>query len=83
METFTCLKTAIAAITVGGTAPCIVNGANEVAVAAFLAGKIPFLEIGALARQAMQSIPAVKIETYEDVMKADTKAREFVRGAIA
>lgn len=83
METFTCLKTAIAAITVGGTAPCIVNGANEVAVAAFLAGKIPFLEIGALAQQAMQSIPAVKIETYEDVMKADTKAREFVRGAIA
>ncbi len=83
METFTCLKTAIAAITVGGTAPCIVNGANEVAVAAFLAGKIPFLEIGALAQQAMQSIPVVKIETYEDVMRADTKAREFVRGAIA
>lgn len=83
METFTCLKTAIAAITAGGTAPCIVNGANEVAVAAFLAGKIGFLEIGALAQQAMESIPATVIKTYEDVMKADTQAREFVRNAIA
>jgi len=83
METFTCLKTAIAAITAGGTAPCIVNGANEVAVAAFLAGKIGFLEIGALAQQAMASIPATAIKTYEDVMKADTQAREFVRNAIA
>ena len=83
METFTCLKTAIAAITAGGTAPCIVNGANEVAVAAFLAGKIGFLEIGALAQQAMASIPPTAIKTYEDVMKADTQAREFVRNAIA
>ena len=65
------------------TAPCIVNGANEVAVAAFLAGKIGFLEIGALAQQAMASIPATAIKTYEDVMKADTQAREFVRNAIA
>ena len=83
METFSCLKTAIAAITTGGTAPCIVNGANEVAVAAFLSGKIRFLDIGALAQKAMEMIPATKIETYEDVMRADTKAREFVRNTIA
>ena len=75
--------TAIAAITTGGTAPCIVNGANEVAVAAFLSGKIRFLDIGALAQKAMEMIPATKIETYEDVMRADTKAREFVRNTIA
>lgn len=83
METFSCLNTAIAAITTGGTAPCIVNGANEVAVAAFLSGKIRFLDIGALAQKAMEMIPATKIETYEDVMRADTKAREFVRNTIA
>lgn len=83
METFSCLKTAIASITTGGTAPCIVNGANEVAVAAFLSGKIRFLDIGALAQKAMEMIPATKIETYEDVMRADTKAREFVRNTIA
>lgn len=83
MKTFSCLKTAIAAITTGGTAPCIVNGANEAAVAAFLSGKIRFLDIGALAQKAMEMIPATKIETYEDVMRADTKAREFVRNTIA
>lgn len=82
-ETFTCLKTAIAAITAGGTAPCIVNGANEVAVAAFLSGKIGFLEIGALAQKAMESIPRREITCYEDVMHADEKARAFVREAIS
>ena len=82
-ETFTCLKTAIAAITAGGTAPCIVNGANEVAVAAFLAGKIGFLDIGALSQRAMESIEKTEITCYEDVIAADTKAREFVRSAIS
>ena len=55
----------------------------SVAVAAFLSGKIRFLDIGALAQKAMEMIPATKIETYEDVMRADTKAREFVRNTIA
>ena len=82
-ETFTCLKTAIAAITAGGPAPCIVNGANEVAVAAFLAGKIGFLDIGALSQRAMESIEKTEITCYEDVIAADTKAREFVRSAIS
>ena len=82
-ETFTCLKTAIAAITAGGTAPCIVNGANEVAVAAFLSGKIGFLDIGALSQRAMESIEKTEITCYEDVIAADTKAREFVRSAIS
>lgn len=83
LATFTCLKTAITAITRGGTAPCIVNGANEVAVAAFLQGQIGFLDIGALAEQAMDSIPQEEITCYEDVIRADAKAREFVRNRIS
>lgn len=83
LDTFTCLKTAIAAITKGGTAPCIINGANEVAVAAFLAGKIRFLEIGSLTQQAMESILQKEITCYEDVMRADAHAREFVYNAIS
>lgn len=83
LETFTCLQTAITAITRGGTAPCVVNGANEEAVAAFLKGKIGFLEIGALAQRAMDTIPQTEITCYEDVMRADARAREFVRTSIS
>ncbi len=83
MDTFTCLKTAITAIEKGGTSPCVVNGANEVAVAAFLAGKIGFLDIGALVQRAMETIPTEEITCYEDVIHADEKARAFVRHAIA
>jgi 1-deoxy-D-xylulose-5-phosphate reductoisomerase len=82
-ETFTCLQTAIDAITVGGTAPCIVNGANEEAVAAFLQDKIKFLEIGNLVQKALHLIPSTEITSYETVMHADEKARAFVRNAIS
>lgn len=83
LETFTCLKTAISAITIGGTAPCVMNGANEVAVEAFLQGEIGFLEIGLLAQRAVHAIPQETIRSYEDVIRADEKARSYVREAIA
>ncbi|WP_295215447.1 1-deoxy-D-xylulose-5-phosphate reductoisomerase [Ruminococcus sp.] len=83
LKTFTCLQTAITAITRGGTTPCVVNGANEEAVAAFLKGKIGFLEIGALAQRAVDSIPQTEITCYEDVMRADARAREFVHNSIS
>lgn len=79
-ETFLCLCTAIAAIEAGGTAPCIVNGANEQAVALFLAGKISFLRIGELVAAALQALPYRKDYTLEDVFAADQAAREYVLG---
>ena len=82
LETFSCLKTAISAIQKGGTAPCVINGANEVAVAAFLKDQIGFLDIGMLAQRAMEAISAQEITCYEDVMKADEKARAFVKQEI-
>lgn len=82
LQTFTCLQTAITAITRGGTAPSVVNGANEEAVAAFLRGEVGFLDIGTLVQRAMDSIPQTEITCYEDVIRADTRAREFVQTAI-
>ena len=77
-DTFDCLTACIRASEMGGTAPVAANGANEAAVAAFLAEKIPFLRIGELVTQAIDAIPVTPLTCYEDVVKADHAAREFV-----
>lgn len=77
-DTFDCLTACIRASEMGGTAPVVANGANEAAVAAFLAEKIPFLRIGELVTQAIDTIPVTPLTCYEDVVKADHAAREFV-----
>ncbi len=81
-ETFDCLTACIKAITQGGTKPAIVNGANEVAVAAFLDGKIKFLEIGELVTKALENIDGKDITCVDDVLEADNTAREYVRKLI-
>ncbi|HBI85694.1 MAG TPA: 1-deoxy-D-xylulose-5-phosphate reductoisomerase [Ruminococcus sp.] len=82
-DTFDCLTACIEASKTGGTAPVIANGANEAAVAAFLARKISFLRIGELVHQAMAAIPVSPLNCYEDVVAADSAARAFVRDSIA
>lgn len=82
-ETFDCLTAAIRASETGGSAPVVVNGANEAAVAAFLARKIPFLRIGALVTQAMETIPVQPLTCYEDVVRADRAARDYVAQQLA
>jgi len=77
-ETFDCLTACIRASEIGGSAPCIANGANEAAVAAFLGGKIPFLRIGELVTAALDQIPASPLTCFEDVETADRRARAFV-----
>ena len=78
METFRCLPLAIEAIRKGGTVPAVMNGANEVAVAAFLQGKIGFLQIAELVESAMNAVPYKEIRTLSDVLEADAAAREAV-----
>ncbi len=78
LDTFDCLRTCIDAITKGGAYPCIANGANEAAVAHFLAGEIPFLRIGELVAAAVAHFPFMQLNCYEDVMQADAQARAFV-----
>ncbi len=77
-ETFDCLTACIRASEMGGSSPCIANGANEAAVAAFLARKISFLQIGKLVNTAIDTLPSEPLTCYEDVVRADRMAREFV-----
>ncbi|MBQ4346404.1 MAG: 1-deoxy-D-xylulose-5-phosphate reductoisomerase [Oscillospiraceae bacterium] len=77
-DTFDCLTACIRASEMGGSAPCVANGANEAAVAAFLARKIPFLQIGKLVNAAIDALPVTELTCFEDVAAADAQARTFV-----
>ena len=81
-ETFDCLTACIKAITVGGIMPAVVNGANEEAVAAFLDGKISFLQIGELVTKALENIENKELTCLEDVLEADKLARIYVKEQI-
>ncbi len=78
-ETFPCLNLARQAIGAGGLTPCVMNGANEAAVAAFLAGKISFLQIGQVVEAAVAQLGSTADYTLEDLLQADGEARSFVR----
>ncbi len=78
-DTFECLKICIEAIKEGGLKPAAANGANEEAVALFLAGKIKFLDIPRLVRAATDAQSIVDSYTLEDVFEADKNARATVR----
>ncbi len=78
-KTFKCLQICIDAIKAGGLKPAAVNGANEEAVALFLAGKIKFLDIPRLVELAFNAQPEVKDFTLEEVFEADRNARKLVR----
>ncbi len=78
-ETFTCLATAKRALALGGLAPCIVNGANEAAVALFLEDKISFNDISRLVSNSLDNCDIIDDSyTLEQLFKADSLARKFV-----
>ena len=77
-DTFRCLPICIEAVKQGGLAPAAVNGANEEAVALFLAGKIKFLQIAEMAQKALISVNNKKEYTIEDVFEADKAARQLI-----
>ena len=81
-DTFDCLRACIKAVTIGGNLPAAVNGANEEAVAAFLEGKIDFLEIGRIVMNVCENTPREEIKCVEDVLEADRKARERAKELI-
>jgi len=82
-QTFRCLALARAAGETGGIAPAVLNAANEVAVAAFLEGRIGFLEIASLVEGALQDVPSGPGDELEAVLSADAAARESVDAALA
>ena len=75
-DTFRCLDLALKAARTGGTAGAILNGANEAAVAQFLAGKIGFLDIADKVAQAVEKVPVIQDPGLLDVLEADAAARE-------
>jgi 1-deoxy-D-xylulose-5-phosphate reductoisomerase len=75
LETFACLRIALEAGRAGGTAPCVLNAADEVAVAAFLAGKIGFSSIATAIERVLAAMPAVQPTHFDDLFAADAEAR--------
>jgi len=76
---FPCLDLAYEALRIGGSGPVILNAANEIAVGAFLEGKIPFTAIPKTVDKTLQKIDVISCKTLEDVLDVDRQAREIAR----
>jgi 1-deoxy-D-xylulose-5-phosphate reductoisomerase len=75
-EAFPCLRLAREAGAAGGTAPAVLNAANEVAVEAFLAGEIPFTAIAEVVEGTLDEVEAATPTHFDDLYAADAEARE-------
>jgi 1-deoxy-D-xylulose-5-phosphate reductoisomerase len=82
-ERFPCLPLAYEALARGGAAPAVVNAANEVAVAAFLAGRAGFLDIPATIRGALDRHGEAAAATLDDILAADRLARKTAADLLA
>jgi len=80
--TFRCLDLAYHALAVGGTAPTVLNAANEIAVAAFLERTLPFLAIPELIEATLGGVPAIAAQDLEAVIYADLTARQYAQRII-
>lgn len=79
---FPCLKLAMDAMTTGGTAPAILNAANEVAVASFLAGSIRFDQISIVNERVLETLTSAKVVSVEQVLECDLEARALAKHII-
>jgi 1-deoxy-D-xylulose-5-phosphate reductoisomerase len=75
LETFACLRLALEAGRSGGTAPCVLNAADEVAVEAFLEKRIAFTAIPAAVEAVLEQMPASPVSHFDDLFAADAEAR--------
>lgn len=76
---FPCLALAYSALRAGGAAPAVLNAANEIAVEAFLAGRLAFTGIAGIIADTLAALPAGPADELAQVMEADARAREFAR----
>ncbi|MBR5169009.1 MAG: 1-deoxy-D-xylulose-5-phosphate reductoisomerase [Muribaculaceae bacterium] len=81
-DKFPLLGTAYAAARKGGTAPCVMNAANEIAVASFLQGNIKFTDIYRIIEQTMERVPHVEHPGYDDYVASNAEARAIATGLI-
>jgi 1-deoxy-D-xylulose-5-phosphate reductoisomerase len=80
IERFPALRLARQALRAGGSAPTILNAANEVAVAGFLDGRLDFLGIAEVVERTLESISAVSLGGLDDVWRIDREARRLAEG---
>ncbi len=83
LDAFPCLRLAGEAARAGGTAPCILNAANEIAVHAFLDGGLRFLEISDVIERTLDALPSQPVVTFESLYEADRLARDLAGEAVA
>ncbi len=81
-ETFKNLDLAYKAMEMEGTAACILNAANEVAVDAFLNEKISFLDIARINEETLNNCISIQKPEYEDFVESDRQAREFAKSLV-
>jgi 1-deoxy-D-xylulose-5-phosphate reductoisomerase len=79
---FPCLRLAREAMKKGGALPCALNAADEVAVAAFLERRLPFLGISEVIEKVLERTPRMRFEKMDDVLTADREARRMAREEI-
>src|SRR3984957_2077656 len=83
VEAFPCLRLAREAARQGGTAPCILNAANEIAVHAFLEGRLRFLEIAEVIERTLSSLSSEPVHSFESLYEADRLARKLASEGVA
>ncbi|MFM8712670.1 MAG: hypothetical protein ACKOE7_04815, partial [Actinomycetota bacterium] len=81
-DTFKCLDLAYVAGRAGGSAPAWLSAANEIAVEAFLAGRISWLQIADVNDATLQRHDGVALRSVADVLAADAEARRIARGIV-
>jgi 1-deoxy-D-xylulose-5-phosphate reductoisomerase len=82
-EAFPCLRLARDAAAAGGTAPCVLNAANEIAVHAFLGGRLSFLGIPAVIEETLGRLGSQPIRAFESLYEADREARAIAGELLA
>jgi 1-deoxy-D-xylulose-5-phosphate reductoisomerase len=81
-EAFPCLRLAREAAAAGGTAPCLMNAADEVAVHAFLDGRLPLTGIPEVIERVLEELPTEPVRHFSDLYRADGEARERARALV-
>lgn len=81
-ERFPCLRLAYQALELGGTMPCVLNAANEVAVEGFLNSRYQFIHIPEIVERTLNNITATKADSIESILLADAKARDLANQII-
>jgi len=82
LDRFPCLSLAFAAAAAGGTAPTVLNAANEISVAAFLDEGLPYLQISLVVEKVLNTIPSINADSLELILDVDARARRVAEEVV-